>query len=127
MEQEKRTPFTEQQLTDSWNAFIEDYRNVSPNFTALIGKYKPQLDEGFVIKFNIDNQQLYEHNTEGMAALKGFLKDKLDNNVFTLTPVVVEKPMVDNAYTDKDKFEKMAEKRPILNQLKNDLKLEGNL
>ena len=100
---------------------------MSPNFAALIGKYKPQLEDGFVIKFNIDNQQLYEHNTDGMAALKGFLKDKLNNNVFTLTPVVVEKPVVDNAYTDKDKFEKMAEKRPILNQLKNELKLEGNL
>ena len=127
IETEKTTPFTEQQLVAEWKNFVENYKKTSPNFANLIGKYEPKLKDDFQITFEIDNQQLYEHNNEGMAALKRHLKERLKNNVFTLTPIVVEKPAVDNAYTDKDKFEKMAEKRPILNIMKRDLKLEGDL
>ncbi len=127
IETEKTTPFTEQQLVSEWKAFVESYKAKSPNFANLIGKYQPTLKENFKIMFEIDNQPLYEHNTEGVAALKNHLKDKLKNNVFTLNPVIVEKPVVDQAYTDKDKFEKMVEKRPLLNTMRNELKLEGDL
>ena len=127
IEQEKHTPFTEEQLVAAWDTFVESYKRTSPNYAALIGKYKPELSDGFKITFKIENQQLYDHNPEGVAALKGFLKEKLNNNVFTLNPILVEKPVINNAYTDKDKFELMAEKRPILNTMKNELKLEGNL
>ena len=76
--------------------------------------------------FQVDND-LIDHNADGMAALKNHLKEKLQNNVFTLKPVIVDNPVVTQAYTDKDKFEKMAEERPILNTLRNELNLEGNL
>ena len=39
----------------------------------------------------------------------------------------MERPSEIEAYTDKDKFEKMAEDQPMLRHLQTELKLEGEL
>ena len=51
----------------------------------------------------------------------------ISNNQYPLKPEVVERPAEIEAYTDKDKFEKMVEERPYLRTLQTELKLEGDL
>ena len=120
------TPFTQEQLTTSWVDFVNRYKNVSPNFAAALGKYTPKLMGTSEIHFSVDNL-LFEHDTEGMSALKHHLKQSLHNNQFALKPEVMERPAEIEAYTDKDKFEKMVEERPYLRTLQTELKLEGDL
>ena len=120
------TPFTQEQLTTSWADFVNRYKNVSPNFAAALGKYTPKLLGTSEIHFSVDNL-LFEHDTEGMSALKHHLKQSLHNNQFALKPEVMERPAEIEAYTDKDKFEKMVEERPYLRTLQTELKLEGDL
>ena len=120
------TPFTQEQLTASWADFVNRYKNVSPNFAAALGKYTPKLMGNTEIHFSVDNL-LFEHDTEGMSALKHHLKQSLHNNQFQLKPEVMERPAEIEAYTDKDKFEKMVEERPYLRDLQTELKLEGDL
>lgn len=120
------SPFTEEQLKASWADFVERYKHVSPSFAAAIGKYTPQLGPKFEIHFNVDNL-LFEQDTEGVSALKHHLKGSLHNNQFELKPEVMERPAEIEAYTDKDKFEKMVEERPYLRTLQTELKLEGDL
>lgn len=120
------SPFTKEQLKASWADFVERYKHVSPSFAAAIGKYTPQLGPKFEIHFNVDNL-LFEQDTEGMSALKHHLKGSLHNNQFELKPEVMERPAEIEAYTDKDKFEKMVEERPYLRTLQTELKLEGDL
>jgi DNA polymerase-3 subunit gamma/tau len=120
------TPFTQEQLTSSWADFVNRYKNVSPNFAAALGKYTPKLMGASEIHFSVDNL-LFEHDTEGMSALKHHLKQSLHNNQFALKPEVMERPAEIDAYTDKDKFEKMVEERPFLRTLQTELKLEGDL
>ena len=120
------TPFTQEQLTASWADFVNRYKNVSPNFAAALGKYTPKLMGASEIHFSVDNL-LFEHDTEGMSALKHHLKQSLHNNQFQLKPEVVERPAEIEAYTDRDKFEKMVEERPYLRTLQTELKLEGDL
>ena len=120
------TPFTQEQLTTSWADFVNRYKNVSPNFAAALGKYTPKLMGASEIHFSVDNL-LFEHDTEGMSALKHHLKQSLHNNQFALKPEVMERPAEIDAYTDKDKFEKMVEERPFLRTLQTELKLEGDL
>lgn len=120
------TPFTQEQLTDSWADFVNRYKNISPNFAAALGKYTPKLTGNTEIHFSVDNL-LFEHDTEGMSALKHHLKQSLHNNQFQLKPEVMERPAEIEAYTDKDKFEKMVEERPYLRDLQTELKLEGDL
>ena len=120
------SPFTQEQLTASWADFINRYKNISPDFAAALGKYTPRLNGKAEIHFSVDNL-LFEHNTDGMAALKHHLKTSLHNNQFKLMPEVLERPAEIEAYTDKDKFEKMVEERPYLRTLQTELKLEGDL
>ena len=120
------TPFTQEQLTAAWADFVNRYKNVSPNFAAALGKYTPKLMGSAEIHFSIDNL-LFEHDTEGMSALKHHLKQSLHNNQYQLKPEVMERPAEIDAYTDKDKFEKMVEERPYLRDLQTELKLEGDL
>ena len=120
------TPFTQEQLTASWADFVNRYKNISPNFAAALGKYTPKLIGSAEIHFSVDNL-LFEHDTEGMSALKHHLKQSLHNNQFQLKPEVMERPAEIEAYTDKDKFEKMVEERPFLRTLQTELKLEGDL
>ena len=118
--------FTQEQLTAAWNDFINRYKLISPSFAAALGKYTPKLGPSFEIHFNVDNM-LFEQDTEGMSALRNHLKNSLHNNQFTLKPELMERPAEIEAYTDKDKFEKMVEERPYLRTLQTELKLEGDL
>ena len=120
------TPFTQEQLTASWVDFVNRYKNVSPNFAAALGKYTPKLMGHSEIHFSVDNL-LFERDTDGMSALKHHLKNSLHNNQYQLKPEVMERPAEIEAYTDKDKFEKMVEERPYLRTLQTELKLEGDL
>jgi hypothetical protein len=78
------------------------------------------------IHFSVDNL-LFEHDTDGMTALKHHLKQSLHNNQFQLKPELMDRPAEVEAYTDKEKFEKMVEERPYLRDLQTELKLEGDL
>ena len=91
-----------------------------------MGKYTPKLIGQSEIHFSVDNL-LFERDTEGMSALKHHLKNSLHNNQYQLKPEVMERPAEIEAYTDKDKFEKMVEERPYLRTLQTELKLEGDL
>ena len=120
------SPFTQEQLEASWNEFVNKYKKISPNFAAGLGKYKPELKPGFEIHFNVDNM-LFENDIEGMTALKSHLKNTLHNNQYKLCPELMERPAEIEAYTDKEKFEKLAEAHPELRKLQMELKLEGDL
>ena len=93
---------------------------------AALSKYSPKLGTNFEIHFEVDNR-LFEQETEGMSFLRTHLKNTLHNNQFRLVPEVMEHPAEIEAYTDKDKFEKMVEERPFLRTLQTELKLEGDL
>ena len=120
------TPFTQEQLETSWNDFVGKYKKISPNFAAGLGKYKPELQGEKEIHFHVDNK-LFESDTEGMTALKSHLRNTLHNNQYELIPEIMEKPAAIEAYTDKEKFEKLAQAHPELRKLQMELKLEGDL
>ena len=120
------TPFTQEQLEASWLEFVNKYKKISASFAAGLGKYKPVLGPRFEIHFNVDNL-LFESDVEGMTALRSHLKNTLHNNQYTLCPELMERPAEIEAYTDKEKFEKLAEAHPELRKLQMELRLEGEL
>ena len=126
MEPKWDSPFTQEQLEASWNEFVNKYKKISPNFAAGLGKYKPELRPEFEIHFNVDNM-LFENDNEGMTALKSHLKNTLHNNQYKLCPELMERPAEIEAYTDKEKYEKLAEAHPDLRKLQMELRLEGDL
>ena len=115
-------PFSQEQLTAAWNSFVDKHQNVSPVFVAGIKNAEPTISAPSVVTFSIDNI-LVVKDQSNMYALHEYLKNALHNNQFVLKEVVLEKPKEVVLYTDKQKFEKMTEDNPIVNDIKESLGL----
>jgi len=118
------TPFSQQQLNDAWKSFIESYKDTSPSFSVALARYEPELQENFLIRIKLDNTIVSEDKLN-MGALLEYLRKSLQNTRILIKPEVAEKQREVEAYTDREKFEKMASQRPILRHLKNELNLEA--
>ena len=118
----KNNPFTQEMLVGAWTKFVEANKNVSPNFVAGIGKYQPTLKENNEIHYEVDNM-LVVNDINNIGKLRDHLSKELNNNQFKLMHHVVEKPKDDIAYTDRSRFEKMAEINPNVLTLKKGLGL----
>lgn len=118
-----RTSFDQQKLDEIWNGFATTYQSKSPSFAHAIGKYKPVLKEDFVIEYEVDNN-LIAKDILNVTSLLEYLKSELNNNQITLRAVVPDNKKEKIAYTDREKFEKMAKKYPGIVGLKDSLNLE---
>ena len=117
------TPFTQEQLTAAWDAFVEKYQNNSPVFVAGIKNAEPRMTSPSTVSFKIDNV-LVVKDQNNMYALHEHLKNALHNNQFVLKEEVVERPKEVVLYTDKQKFEKMAGDNPNVANIKESLNLQ---
>ena len=118
----KNNPFTQEMLVGAWKKFVETHKDTSPNFVAGICKYEPTLKDDSEIHYQIDNS-LVVRDIDNMGAFREFLAKELNNNQFKLVHHIVEKPKEDKAYTDRSRFEKMAEINPNVVTLKKGLGL----
>ncbi|MBR3915120.1 MAG: DNA polymerase III subunit gamma/tau [Bacteroidales bacterium] len=115
--------FTQEQVTKAWNDYIASHQNTSPIFIAGIKNAEPTLVGGSEIRFKIDNI-LVVKDANNMHSLHEFLKNALHNNQFVLKEEIVERPNEVVLYTDKQKFEKMANENPNLFSIKESLGLQ---
>lgn len=117
------TEFDQEHLLKVWSNFINFYKVKAPSFASAIAKYQPELKDNFVIEYKVANK-LIANDTLNVASMLEYLKKELNNNQITLKPVIVEKTSKKVAYTDREKYEEMAEKYPGLVDLKERLNLE---
>ena len=115
--------FSQDQLTNAWNNFIVSHQDISPRFVAGIKNAEPRILDKSTIQFKIDNI-LVVKDQNNMQILHNYLKNVLHNNQFILKELIVERPKETFLYTDKEKFEKMAEKNPDILNIKNTLGLQ---
>jgi DNA polymerase-3 subunit gamma/tau len=118
------TPFTQEQLTLLWDEFAETLKMDSPHVYSTLKGQRPVLAEGFVIEFGIDNIVLEEELNLKKTDLMEFLRSGLGNYQIQLQTRITESQKDLKPYTDKEKFERMAEKNPALRTLREELDLE---
>ena len=116
-------PFTVEQVQDLWQRFVSENKLRMSVFVAGIVRSKITLVAPFEIHFTIDNT-LVVNDLQGMSALRDYLRKGLNNNQFTLIEHVEEQKHEEVPYTDRSKFEKMAEKNPNLIDLRDKLNLD---
>lgn len=118
----RNNPFTQEMLANAWTKFMTENKNTAPNFVAGIGKYTPTLGDNFEINYQVDNI-LVVNDMQHIGQLREHLAKELDNNQFKLIHHIVEKPKDEVIYTDRSRFEKMAELNPNVLTLKKGLGL----
>ena len=115
--------FSQDQLDKVWKIYISSISEKLPSFSNAIAKNKPVLKENFVIEFKTDNK-LIANDKLNISDLLGYLKKEFNNYQIRLVPIVATKEENNIAYTDQEKFEKMAEKNPAVKKMKEQLNLE---
>jgi DNA polymerase-3 subunit gamma/tau len=118
-----KTPFTQEQLDRVWNDFVERYKQRSPSFVLTLSKGHPVLKDDFQIEYHVPNIIIKEDKLN-VNVLLDFLKKELNNNQITLKAIVDTNGVEREAYTDRERFEKLAKDHPVLNKLKDELDLE---
>jgi DNA polymerase III subunit gamma/tau len=120
------TSFDNEQLRAAWKDFAETYKSTSPSFASAMLRYQPEAGAECSVQFQVDNGLVFGDKLNVHALLE-YLKSSLKNNQIKLVPIVKEKSAEIEAYTDKEKFERMATHRPMLRLFKDELGLEAEI
>lgn len=115
--------FTQEKLEQAWDDFVKNYKEQSPSFVFTLSKGHPVLKENFKIEYHVPNI-IIKDDKLNINILLDYLKKELNNNQITLEAIVDTHTRQKEAYTDRERFEKLSKEYPKLNRLKNELDLE---
>jgi DNA polymerase III subunit gamma/tau len=121
----KKNNFTKHELLKAWNLYAEKFKNEGKDsFYTTLTKHQPKLTESYKIIAILENRvQVRDFDTEKIDLL-GYLKSSLQNDLITIDFEVIQAIENNNAYTNKDKFLKMAKKNAAMQLLKDKLDLD---
>jgi DNA polymerase III subunit gamma/tau len=92
---------------------------------VALNKHEPVLIDGNIIEIPVDNPIQADDIQANKQEILFYLKEKLSNTGIEIHPRVTDTEELSGmAYTPADKFKKMAEKNPDLNQLRQQFDLE---
>ncbi len=119
--------FSQVELENSWSEYSDRLQQEGRlSLHAALIKRKPELKENFQVLFVLDNTSLEKDVNDIRMELTSFLRKTLNNNQVQLS-TVIDKSGIDTGkvpYTPKEKFDHMATKNPVLNELRKQLDLE---
>lgn len=115
--------FTQDRLEQAWSNFVENFKEKSPNFVLTLSKGHPVLKENFNIEYHVPNI-IIKDDKLNVNILLDYLKKELNNNQITLEAIVDPHEQQNEAYTDRERFEKLSKEYPKLTKLKNELDME---
>ncbi len=124
----RNSPFTQDQLSDAWNKFAASIKESSTLLYAALSGHEPTLGEEGTIHLELENRVLEAEFNRNKSDLFIFLKDTLSNDLLNVETTVKEQvEETRKPYSDKDKYEQMIEKAPLIKTLKDqlDLGLDG--
>ncbi|HTX88052.1 MAG TPA: hypothetical protein VMC08_03610, partial [Bacteroidales bacterium] len=116
--------FSQEELEAAWDQFSETLQKGSPHLYSTLKKYRPVLKEEFVIEFCTDNKLLEEELNRKKPELLEHLWKTLNNYRITMQTVIAAIPRGNKPYTNREKFDRMAEKNPSLLDLREKLDLD---
>ena len=114
-------PFTEQQLREAWNQYADQRRKYQAEFQMLSQPYTIN-DKQIVVNLLSSVHETMLNNIK--IELAGFLREKLRNSYIQVTGQLTESDDKKIIYTNRDKFDYLADKNPILKELKDRLGLD---
>lgn len=114
-------PFTETQLRDAWNAFAEQRKRFQAEYQMLS---QPFRIEGGVITVNLLSPVHETMLNSIKQDLSAFLRETLRNSTIQVTGQLQSIEDQKIIYTNREKFDFLAEKNPMLRELKDRLGLD---
>ncbi len=120
-----KTPFTIKQLELYWN----DYTHLlekkgEQSMAAILSIGKPTLHDNFQISCTVTNSLMQDQFLKGRPNLLHFLREKLNNYGIDIAVILDETISKKFAYTPQEKYNKMKEKNPLIDKLRQTFELD---
>jgi len=117
-------PYTADQVLNLWDQFAEKIKGESQLLYSTLRNNRPDFSEAPVIKLNLDSKLMGDELNLRKTELLEFIRSGVRNYTITLELLIDEKTRDKKPYTDREKFETMAEKNPALRNLREQMDLE---
>lgn len=120
--------FTEEEFLSCWGELAKEVEKSGKEgssmvISAMITR-KPLLKDDYSIEMQVDNLSQLEEVKQRRTDLHEYLRKNLKNSNIELKLNVLKDKKQKKAYTQEEKFKKMAEKNPYLLELKKKLDLD---
>ena len=116
--------FTEEELRKHWANFIEIIDKKGQKILASnLHSDVPKLKEGFAIYLELPNSTMKKEIEREQFELMEYLRAKLNNHFIHLDIKVNETTATKFAFTPEEKYEKLREKNPVIDLLRQEFDL----
>jgi DNA polymerase-3 subunit gamma/tau len=117
--------FTEEELQLFWEEYVNLLRKKGENSMAsIVATDIPKLENNFKVSFTVPNKLMEDQFRKGRPKLLTFLREKANNYGITIHVKLNESVEKKFAYTPLEKFNKMKEKNPLLEKLRQTFELD---
>jgi 2'-5' RNA ligase len=113
--------YTEQQLREAWDEFAAKRKHLQAEFQLLSQPYEVKDHHITVNLLSPVHESMLNNIKMELAA---FLKEKVKNTSISVSGLLTVSDDKKVIYTNRDKFDYLAEKNPILKELKDRLGLD---
>ncbi|MFD2567438.1 DNA polymerase III subunit gamma/tau [Pseudotenacibaculum haliotis] len=117
--------FTQEQLVEAWTIYHQKLQKKGEkSIAAILAADEPTLEEGFTIQFSLPNKLMEDQLKFGKPKLLKHLRESLNNYGIVLDVVVNETVEKKFAYTPLEKYNKLKEKNPLIEKLRESFQLD---
>lgn len=120
-----RKDFTLAGLEAAWNEFASLIKEESPRIATALSSLPPDLQPDRSVILRLDNSALketFDHNFR--SKLENHLRERLENDLVTITTVVEATERGDILYSPEQKFNHLVNKNPAVKDLKRTFNLD---
>lgn len=114
----KTEPFTQEELVDKWRKFAYSIKMRDLDLYSTLSANDPILKDGWRIELPIYNSAQEADINNKKADLLGYLRKQLKNTVLDLDLVIDKSKAPKGVFTEKDKYKKLVEKNPKVDELR---------
>ncbi len=124
-ENHPRTVFTEKELIVIWNEYQQKLiKKGQKNMAYCMSSNTPKALENYAVQLTLPNHLMRTQLESGKFDLVHYLREKLNNYGIVLLLEVNETVENKFAYTAREKFDKLKEKNPLLEELRQKFQLD---
>jgi DNA polymerase III subunit gamma/tau len=117
--------FDERKLQKLWKEYATLLTEKGErSMASIVATDTPKLKENFVIAFTVPNKLMQDQFKKGRPQLLHFLREKLNNYGIKIDAILNETVEKKFAYTPQEKFNKLKEKNPLLEKLRQAFELD---
>ena len=113
------TQFTAEEFEKVWMEMALPYKTESPDFYITLTSQIPKVNEDFSIELSIDNVIQEKEITERKFEILTILRNALNNAQIQLNTIINKNPSITKPFTPQEKFKKMTENNPAIQNLKD--------